>query len=109
MFLYFCRYVQIIVSKLLNSTKPIRYPGNNLHPYNGISPTYIAAELDKTFVNENSLFTVGDGKKYGRSSTRKRRNIEFENVKLQPGTDYSVLQRTFKTAVSGKLALRNPK
>ena len=85
------------------NTKPIRYPGNVLQPYDGRNAIYIAAELNKTFVNENCLFTVGDGKKYGRSSTRKRRNIQFYNVKLQPGTHYSVLQRTFKTAVSGKL------
>ena len=102
-FPYFCRYVQIVVSKLKNSTKPSLYPGNDLQPYDGTNPTYIAAELDKTFMNENSLFTVGDGKKYGRSSSRKRRNIEFKNVKLTPGTHYSVLQRTFKTAVSDKL------
>ena len=97
-----CRYVQIVVSKVPGKEKPVRYPGNDLHSYNGKNPTYIAAELDKTFVNENSLFTVGDGKKYGRSSTRKRRNIEIENVKLTPGTYYSVLQRTFKSAVSAK-------
>ena len=101
--LYFCRYVQIVVSKLQNNKKPSLYPGNDLQPYDGTNPIYVAAELHKTFVNENTLFTVGDGEKYTRSSKRKRRNIEFKNVELTSGTDYSVLQRTFKTAVSGKL------
>ena len=100
---FLCRYVQIVASKLENHTKPSLYPGNDLRPYDGTNLMYVAAELDKTFINKNSLFTVGDGKKYKRSTKRKRRNFEYENVKLQPGTHYSVLQRTFKTAVSGKL------
>ena len=63
---------------------------------------YIAAELDKAYFKNDTIFTVGDGKQYGRSGTRTRRSISFKNVKLEPKTFYSVFQRTFKSTVRSK-------
>ena len=100
------RYVQIIVLKLQNDKKPTEHPGNDLLPYDENTvdnQPYIAAQLDGTNINQNSIFTVGDGKKYTPSSTRKRRSTNYQNVQLEPETYYSVFQRTFKSAVSGKL------
>ncbi len=102
--LHLFRYVQIVVSKRPSGTKPTTHPGNDLQPYNVNTvdkQPYIAAELDATYVNNNSIFTVGDGERYARSGTRTRRNTEFHNFKLEPQTYYSVFQRTFKNAVSG--------
>ncbi len=105
-FLHLFRYVQIVVSKQRRCTKPTNQPGNDLQPYdvNTVdNQPYIAAELDTSDVNKNSVFTVGDGEKYVRTGRRKRRSIEFQNVKLEPETCYSVLQRAFKSAVSGEI------
>ncbi len=99
------RYVQLVVSKQRNNTKPTSHQGNDLQPYdvNTVdNQPYIAAELDATSVNNNSVFTVGDGERYVRCGKRTR-TIEFQNVKLEPGTYYSVFQRTFKSAVSGEI------
>ena len=104
-FLHLFRYVQIVVSKQRRCTKPTNQPGNDLQPYdvNTVdNQPYIAAELDATSVNNNSVFTVGDGERYVRCGKRTR-TIEFQNVKLQPETYYSVFQRTFKSAVSGEI------
>jgi hypothetical protein len=104
-FLYFFfRYVQIVVSKLRSKSTPTYHPGNNLRPYDAKTvdnQPYIAAQLDGTNINQNSVFTVGDGKGYAPSSTRKRRSTNYRNVQLEPETYYSVFQRTFKSAVSG--------
>ncbi|XP_028402410.1 uncharacterized protein LOC114525351 [Dendronephthya gigantea] len=92
------KYIQIVVVK--TNRKPTKHPGNDLQPYdkNTVnSKPYIAAELGKTFVNQNSLFTVGDDKSYSKTR-RTRRDISFKNVKLEPDTGYSVFQRTFKSA-----------
>ena len=100
---HFFRYTQIIVSKLQSDTKPTEHPENGLLPYgeNTDNQPYIAAQLDGTNINQNSVFIVGDGKKYAPSSTRKRRTTNYQNVQLEPETYYSVFQRTFKNAVSG--------
>ena len=103
-FTFFNRYFQIVVSKLQNNAKPIDHPGNDLQPYdvNTVdNQPYIAAQLDGTNVNQDSVFIVGDGKGYDSSSTRKRRSTNYQNVQLEPETYYSVFQRTFKSAVSG--------
>ncbi|CAB4027794.1 Receptor-type tyrosine- phosphatase delta [Paramuricea clavata] len=96
-------YVQIIVSKLRNNTKPTEHPGNDLIPYNENTvdnQPYIAAQIDGTNINQNSVFTVGDDKEYAPSGTRKRkrRSTNYQNVQLEPETYYSVFQRTFKSA-----------
>jgi hypothetical protein len=101
------RYVQIIVLKLQNDKKPTEHPGNDLLPYDENTvdnQPYIAAQLDGTNINQNSVFTVGDDKKYAPSGTRKRRSTNYQNVQLEPETYYSVFQRTFQSAVSGKLS-----
>ena len=103
---YLFRYVQIIVSKLQNDTKPTEHPGNDLLPYDENTvdnQPYIAAQLNGTNINQNSVFTVGDGERYASSSTRKRRSTNYQNVRLEPETYYSVFQRTFENAVSGEI------
>ena len=106
-FLYFFfRYVQIVVSKLRSNATPTYHPGNNLQPYDAKTvdnQPYIAAQLDGTNINQNSVFTVGDDKKYASSNTRKRRSTNYQNVQLEPETYYSVFQRTFQYTVSCKL------
>ncbi|XP_028402371.1 uncharacterized protein LOC114525314 [Dendronephthya gigantea] len=92
------KYIQIVVVK--TNRKPTKHPGNDLQPYdkNTVNTKpYIAAELEKTFVNKNSLFTVGDGKSYSKAA-RTRRDISFKNARLELDTGYSVFQRTFKNA-----------
>ena len=103
----FClfRYAQIVVSKLGNDKTPTDHPGDDLRPYDSSTVNnkpYIAAEVDNTYFEEDTTFTVGDSKQYSRSGTRKRRSINFNNVELKPETFYSVFQRTFKSAVSSK-------
>jgi hypothetical protein len=103
-FTFFNRYFQIVVSKLQSNAKPTDHPGNDRLPYDVKTvdnQPYIAAQLDGTNINQNSVFTVGDGKRYASSSTRKRRITNYQNVQLEPETYYSVFQRTFKSAVSG--------
>ena len=102
------RYVQLVVSKQRNDTKPTKHPENDLQPYNINTidnQPYIAAEFDTSSVNNNSSFTVGNGERYVRCGKKTKRTIalEFQNVKLQPETYYSVFQRTFKSAVSGEI------
>ena len=77
---------------------------SNLKPYDAVSTgnePYIAAEFSKMFVDKNLSFTVGDGKLYRKGSKRSRRNSAsgFMNAKLEPGSYYSVFQRTFKSDV----------
>ncbi len=92
------------MSKLSSYEKPTEHPGNDLQPYDpDHTKSYITAELESNYVKRNSLFTVGDNNIYVRSGKRTRRNIEFQNVELEPETYYSVFQRTFESAVSGNL------
>ena len=98
------RYIQIIVKRQTSERQPKNEPDNysNLRSYNEKSMgnvPYIAAELDRDYVTIRKLFTVGDGKRYSESTNRKRRDVQFLNVKLEPDTYYSVFQRTFKNDV----------
>ena len=98
------RYIQIIVKRQTSERQPKNEPDNysNLRSYNEKSMgnvPYIAAELDRDYVTVRKCFTVGDGKRYSKSINRKRRDVQFLNVKLEPDTYYSVFQRTFKNDV----------
>ena len=104
----FCsRYFQIVLSKQQNVEKPTNHPGTDLQPHGKTSEDnkpYITVELRRNYLNKNRLFTVGDDMTY--VGSKDGGNIDFQNVKLEPDTFYSVFQRTFKTEVGGATQVR---
>ena len=70
----------------------------------GLLQPYITAELSLAQVEKYKDFTIGDGRNYERSSTRRRRDNadrkSFYNRPLEAGLFYSAFQRTFQSEVS---------
>jgi hypothetical protein len=91
-----------VLSKQQKDEKPTSHPGTDLQPHGETSEDnklYITVELRRNCLNKNTLFTVGDDMTYVGSKDGAK--IDFQNVKLEPDTFYSVFQRTFKTKVGG--------
>ncbi|CAB3993153.1 Hypothetical predicted protein [Paramuricea clavata] len=96
------KFVQIVVSKIRSNSTPTYHPGKDLLPYdvNTVdNQSYIAAQLDGTNINQNGVFTVGDGKRYAPTSTRKRRSTNYRNVELEAKTYYSVFKEHLKMQI----------
>ena len=96
------RYYQIIVFK--GDPKDIDPSPSELKPYEENSKIYIAAEFEASDFDYLQNFTVGDGKIYNRSRTAYTNFYNYvsgvvENVKLQDGASYAILQRAYENEV----------
>ncbi|XP_057298932.1 uncharacterized protein LOC130629668 isoform X2 [Hydractinia symbiolongicarpus] len=93
------KYYQIIVTKSRETS--LDPPNDSLKPYGeNNEDLYVAAEFRAEQFSDYYKFKLGDGKEYTRRRLRQKIDLtdkffSFLNVKLKPGTEYSILQRAY--------------